>query len=90
MGTRFLAAGCVEWLGIFGPAPVEYELYVAPPPPEEPPLKPPKLPPDEPLLDPPPLLNPEDLVLLGILTIFLSWKLQYLHVLSTSFLPVLV
>lgn len=65
-----------------------YQLPLAPPPPEEPPLKPPKLLPDEPpLLHPPPLPEPEDLVRLGIFTTFLSWKLQYLHVLSTSFSP---
>lgn len=64
-----------------------YQLPLAPPPPEDPPPNPPKLPPDEPLHPPPPLVNPEDLVFLGILTVFLSWKLQYLHILSTSLLP---
>lgn len=63
-----------------------YQLPLAPPPPDEPPPKLLKLllPENPPLLPPP---GPEDLVFLGIITIFLSWKLQYLQVLSTSFLP---
>jgi hypothetical protein len=68
-----------------------YQLPLAPPPPEEPPPKPPKLPPEEPLLQlPPPLLILDDLVFFGMVTVFLSWKLQYLQVLSTTLLPDLV